>query len=283
MKKIAYFCVKMTPEREQILTEEKIKYKATNFSINPNDPQYHMSFRVTTKDQCWPRIRENFTDKYYPMYFIEFEQNELDEAEWLTFRSKNMKLNSMNWNTFRYTCPKSDDTNIRYSYHEDQLSPFEFSSVKWSNNNHFYSSYEGGFHIIFCDDYACDIINKNGLVGVRFDGVLKYKKNVYLPNVHQMVYPNVLPLESMVLDEAKKEISCPYCGKKKYVINREFRLKIKREFIDESLDFYDTIKMFNMDETGSVHSIPIISKHAYSVLKSHNLIRNLVFEPVILL
>jgi len=263
---------------KNILERFSIKYKI----VRPNEKSSDAYITFTCFDNIvnWQEMKQ-----YLPecnSKWIEYSEIDLSKAEWLTMHSKNMKLNSKNDKTLEFSClieKKIDNFTQVGAHHQKQIAPFYFNPVKWSNNNHFYSSYEGGTEIIFCDDYAKRITQEEKLTGIAFDKVMWYRKNIPLPAIHQLNITHMLPNDALILSEKAKETHCPSCGRKKYILDSLFQLKVKKEYMDNMTDFCKTEDLFG---SGREHPLLLISQHVYDVFKSFGMIRNLVFEPVII-
>ena len=273
MKTQMYYCIAKTAQLVEVLEAYKIKYKT--FEMRANEP--YVTFYVFKEDEAWTQLEKILPPK--PAHGLVFNDEELLNAKWLKLRSTCMKIDSRNPDTFSYICPKNPESPKINKYHQTQVLPFSFSSVKWSNNNHFYSTYEGGYEMIFCDDFAKTFLLENRLRGLEFRNVIWHKKGCVLPNVYQMFFKNELPREAIIPDSRAKEIRCPYCGKIQYFCYNDARLGIKEEYLSEDVDFYITPEMFG--EVG-VYAIPIVSSRVYTALKNAGMTRNLNFEPVVL-
>ena len=275
MKTQMYYNLPFNENIASVLEEHGIKYNHYDFGIERKSP--YMSFYIFKEDSVWDVLKDTLPKKDAHRLF--FTDEELSCAKWLMVRSTNMKIDSLNENTYDYTCPEATDRSKRYGAHQRQIAPFEFKPVKWTTNNHFYACYDGGYYTIFCDDLAKSIIEDNRFVGMRFDDIIWHKKNCILPNVHQMVFETVLPRESIVLDDHVREVACKGCGKIQYFYTNDFRLGIKEMYLSEGVDFYSTPAMFG---EGGVYELSIVSQQVYRTLKDHKMTRNLCFEPVVL-
>lgn len=280
MKTKCYYHFPWTIDLENLLKSynvdyEKIEWKPVEGSVVSYPDT--LKFTIFKEDEKYVEIQSILP--LPNVCWLEFSEKELKEATWLYMRSTNMKIDIEN-NSVDWFCPNNKSSNEKSMFHMTQTMPFEIKPVKWTNNNHFYSSYICGYDVIFCDDYAMNAIKRNNLIGVDFADVMWFKKNQVIPNVHQIKCFNILPTEAFLFDENCKPQKCPTCDKIKYEINQEFRIKIKREYLDDNLDFYSTTDVFSM---GDVSSYTIVSNRVYSALKKENLVRNLKFEPVILI
>lgn len=278
MRTKCYYNLEWNETIESLLKENNVDYKKVewkdtkgsvisypdmiNFTISKEQPAYaEIKDFLPNPNTCW----------------LEFTEKELKESKWLYMRSTNMKIDIQN-DAIDWLCPKNRLFNKKSMFHMTQKDIFEIKPVKWTTNNHFYSSYVCGYDAMFCDDYAMNIMQQNDLKGVVFDNVLQYRNKTVLSNTHHIKCDKILPLEAFLFDENCEERKCPTCGKSKYEINHEFRIKIRKEYLDENIDFFSTPDIFSM---GNVSSYTIVSNRVYTVLKNAKLTRNLNFEPVI--
>ena len=271
MDLIMYYCI--SPDS---VIEDKLKSIGVKYTVDEN----RLTFKLVKDSEKFYTM-----SPYLPNRCIkwkEYTQKELFDAEWLTFRSHNMKLDAMNDNVIEFRCPQNPNLD-RSSYHKKQTMPFEFKPIKWKNNNHIYSSYQGGYYIMFCDDYAKDVIEKNKLSGLKFDKVIWYKKGISLPNAHQMCITNELENDSIVPDVHTTSETCPGCGKKIYITDSETNLQIKKSYLTKGIDFYTTSNIFGYGRHSVANPELLISDRAYRVFKDLGLTRNLTFEPVVLI
>ena len=212
--------------------------------------------------------------------WLYFSDEELCSADWLVMRPKSPKIDSRDESTLEYSCKiekKSGNFVERGAYHHKQVSPFSLSPIKWSANNHIYSAYDGD-NFVFCDDFFRNLLESR-FCGVSFLPVTWWKKNIDLPNAHQLQINNVLPQSALVIPPSVSKSHCPMCGREKYEINSEFILNVKKKYLNASEDFYKTPEIFG---TGRERSLWIVSNKVYVLLKSMKLTRGLIFEPVVL-
>ena len=271
-----YYCVNYDKPIYDELIERGIKVTIDDKISKSSSPQ--MIFKVyTTKEDELNSFTKLVTKYGMGIRDLVFSKKELSEANWLLFRSTNMKLESLSEKTIELGCRKS---RILY-YHTRQVAPYALKPIKWKNNNHFYSSYEGAFKHIFCDDYARALLEKQEFKGLNFGEVLWAHKNISLPDAHQLIITNPLSIEAVLNLDDTVPSHCPICGKKNYDYNHNklFRIEIDKSYLDESQDFYET----DCDFTIGFSPTPflICSQRVYSFLTSMNLTRNLCFEPLI--
>ena len=270
-----YYFIPSNPNIISFLKNNNIKYKVDVDNLW-NTP--HLQFTLYKEEVDWSEACRALPKKN--ACWLVFSDKELDEAEWLTVRTTNMKVDTVDEGTYEYSCLYTGNQGqTKYAHHRKQVAPYECSPIKWKPNNHFYSPYSGGYETIFCDDFAKDIICNHALIGAEFKEIIWRKKNIPLPNAYQMIFPHIIPEEAFIIGEYATKVTCPMCGRVKYQNTQEFRVEIKRAFLDNSIDFYTTAEIF-----GDVREnyFLIASQRAYQTLKRENLIRNLKFEPVIL-
>lgn len=277
MKTVVYFCI-----QNNSIIQEKLEQYHMKYDLFPSGTLFqeeYIRFTLYKEDPAYQALQEILPASSGS--WLDFSKQELEEAPWLAFRSSNMKLNSMNPHTFAFSCPivtRIGNLEEHGAYHQKQVAPYTFKPVKWTSNNHFYSSYEGGYETIFCDDYAKEIFLQNHFQGVVFETVMWYRKDIALPNVHQLCFTNILPTQALLLDKVDI-FECPQCGRKKYIPETTFQLHAKQSYFDPGIDFYSTESIFG---SGREHPILIASNRVYRILRNMKLIRNLCFEPVIL-
>ena len=278
MKTKCYYNFEWTQEIENLLIKHNVDYKKDEWRGTEGSVVSYpdmLNFTINKEDEVYNLIKEHLPKPNTS--WLEFSEKELQKAKWLYVRSTNMKIDIEN-NAVDWLCPNNRSTSKKSMFHMSQTGAFEIKPVKWKNNNHFYSSYTCGYDVIFCDDYAMDFIKQNRFTGIEFDDVIWYKKNQVLPNIHQIKCSSVLPEQAFIFDENCELQKCPTCQKSKYEVNHEFRIKIKREYLDENQDFYTTKDIFSI---GNVSSYTIVSNKVYISLKKSKMTRNLKFEPII--
>lgn len=280
MKTKCYYNFKWDQETEQLLINRGVEYKKEEWKRTEDSVVSYpdmLNFTISKEDEAYDLIKEHLPEPN--SVWLEFNEKELQGAEWLYMRSSSMKIDIEN-NAVDWLCPNNRAANKKSMFHMLQTGAFEIKPVKWKNNNHFYSSYVCGYDVIFCDDYAMDFIMQNKLTGIEFDDVMWHKKNQALQDVHQIKCTNILPEQAFIFDENCELQKCPTCQKVKYELNHEFRIKIKNEYLDDKQDFYTTKDIFSI---GNVSSFTIVSNKVYSALKKAKMTRNLKFEPIIVI
>lgn len=285
MKTKLYYYIPFNPNILEFLEKNHITYKRewTQYpSLNGQcgRKEEYLQFTFNKENIIWGDVERDLPHRN--ACWLVFTPKELNEAKWLTVRTTNMKVDDWGESTFQYSCRFEIDHGHRIAeaaHHHEQVAPYECRPIKWKPNNHFYSPYRGGYETIFCDDFAMQFMQNNALKGVEFGEITWYKKNIPLPDAHQLLFPNVVPKEYIEIGDYAKKLACPMCGRERYEVSAEFRLRIKKEYLDENVDFYRTADIFG---SARESHILIASQRAYSKLKEAGLTRNLCFEPVIL-
>ena len=211
-----------------------------------------------------------------------FDSFELLHSKWLLMRSKNQKLDNKNIEkTYAFSCAYQrtyKNHSEHFAHHRKQVAPFEFTvPIKWGQS-HFLSSVFGGFRTLFCDDIAMQIIRNKGLTGLQFESVIAYKKGGCADNIHQLVFTEQLPNESLVLDSGFIKTTCPDCGRIQYGYHMLSRLQVKESYLSQ-FDFYRTDEIFG---DGFAEPFLIISNKAFRVFVENNIVKNLLFQPLLL-
>ena len=213
--------------------------------------------------------------------WLHFSKEEIACADWLYMYPNTPMLESRDSSTIEFLCKIQTSVGNfiqEGAYHQKQVKPFSLTPPKWTNRNHLYSAYEGD-NFIFCDDFFKRLIEDNGLIGLRFAPVIWWKKNTTLPDTHQLNITNCLPHEAIVVTDMMKEFKCPFCGRQKYEFDSLFRLHLRGEFLDKSVDFYKTPEIFG---TGREHYLLVVSHRVYSLMSSLKIERSWNFHPVII-
>lgn len=267
-----YFCLSYDEDLKKQLTKCGVNVRVPEGVLNSL-----MTFTLYEDQENYAEVKALIpTEKGIGTWI--FTKAEMEEASFLTMRSTNMKLEAKNLGkTYEYSCYSvSHMTGEAFGMHRRQVAPFEFSKpVKWGKN-FFYSSYDGGYETMFCNDVAKATIESEGFSGVRFAPVLRYKKDCILEDIHQVVIDNILPDEALIIDDGFKEIQCSMCGKIRYGMDNVSRIIVRHGFIGKE-DFYVTNELFGETYTSPIN---IISQRAYQALIKKGMGRSMCFQPL---
>ena len=279
-----HYYIKYTEKLLDFLDSKKIKYE---FSVSAGN----ILLDICENNKHFAEFMQFIPEDAFCTKKYVFSKKELDEAKWLTMRCTNQKFEAQSWEeTFEYSCTETRTAiNHRgkpeiheYANHGKQIAPYQFTkaNIKWGKSS-FCGTITGGRDTIFCNDNAVSVIESNGLTGLSFAPVLQHRKNVYLENVHQLVFDNIIPDEKTQMQGLDKVWHCPHCGKKKYMYNSLSRLVIDRDALGEQ-DFYSTEENYHYwsDETRP-QALFIVSQRAYRVLKENRMTGTLEFFPLL--
>lgn len=285
MKITRYYYTEYDEKLHNILLKYNVKVK-----IDEPDVVYktkRMAFTVYENGQGWDEY-ESFLPERINCIDYEYSKKEMNESKWFYVRSTCMKLDNLNENTFEYSCYSEEEYFVagkmrKRVYHELQVEPFAFKPIKWNDRNHIYSAFEGGYDIMFCDDIVKELMMTNNVNGIKFEKVLWAKKNIELPNAHQITTDNIIPDEALVIEGFEKGYvsikKCPICGRITYIPNNAFILGAREEYLDENVDIYRTNYLFGMSRGLPMY---IISQKIYKLLENNKMTRNLKIRPLIL-
>lgn len=195
-----------------------------------------------------------------------FSSQEMDQAEWYIFLATRSVVETKKSDfTYNLRCPFQTSTGIRYR-HKEQINPFITKKTpKWKSNYNFCSTDTGNFSLIFCSDHAKATIIEKDIRGVDFMPVLHKDLITQCENVHELIIPNILSKEALVLVGEYKENTCSSCGQ----IDIEFinlninNIEVKKELIPDGIDAFRTEFTFG---PGHAHREIIISKKFYNIL-----------------
>lgn len=256
-----------------------LESKNTPYKISEIDvSNYYLIVEVAREDEGSSEIIETLSKLTFSTISLEFTEEERLSAEWLNMESTNWKVEN-EYDEFEFFCPAAPEKEIIWGFHHRRVMPIHCRPIKWTNRNHIYGTAYGESDIV-CDDHAYKIISGYNFGGLEFAEVFTLKNQV-MSNAHHMVYKNELPPEALLPDEAQDKIlHCPWCGKIKYDNTHESRIIVKREYLDDKVDFYGTPDMLGFHANAGRRVL--VSQRVYRALKENMLTRNLRFEPVII-
>lgn len=269
--------VKYSEEKEAYLKDRNIPYEITMIM---NKIRAKIWFRINSSMENYEALIKDFEsmgDKY-SWIDVEYNENELDQAEYLWLFPVKQSIDIVNEDNFTYSCQYIDkifgctiyrhatqinDIVIRKEPSTKKRTAFWFESTGWS--------------YIFTDFRVKNLVTSNNLQGIEF-------RDVYLKNgkksevLYQIDSPIRLKEEDLVFENNTKIEKCPNCGRNQYVMKGDQLLHLNGKKIDLNIDLFITDTFFG---EGGGWSNYIISRRFYQLLKKYNLAGGLNLSPVI--
>lgn len=267
-----YHCVwNHNEEDEAFLKQQGVQYewyRETSYSWLIVD--------IDETDPACPKVLEMAKNNLHFRYFT-YTRNDLDTAEYLTVRAKNMSF-------------ALDRENELFELSE-MISPGQYrhqrfinsdlhikKPVKWGQR-HIKATFTLSEAHLFCDDHAAVFFS--GYADLTMQTVYHARTEEAVQNVHYIQFNRVLPLEAICFDREESYI-CPVCGSKTWLIKPDHQLVLMRDKLPKELTFAKTQDIWG---SGGCYSYPlnIISQDAFRAMNQAGLAqKNLVFEPVVL-
>ena len=221
-------------------------------------------------------------------YFPQYTEEERRQGKLLEIRCITAKLDPANYeDVYRETCV-FDRSHIGtdMGHHKIQANPLEIRRMfKWGNSHFFSGSITTGG--LFCDDRAVSIMECAGLKGLQYGPVLKWKTNVPVSNVHQILPSNTIPDGAFIPIRDVEPYTCEICGMQMLRISGKKPLYgIRDELLNCDIDFCRTLPLFldcSAERYSGGRTHYIISQRAYRVLKENKMCRGVEFTPLTLL
>ncbi len=231
---------------------------------------------------------EEAEDVVRTTYFPQYTEEERRQGKWLEIRCITAKLDPTNYgDVYRETCV-FDRSHIGtdMGHHKIQANPLEIRRMfKWGSSHFFSGSITTGG--LFCDDRAVSIMERAGLKGLQYGPVLKWKTNVPISNVHQILPSNTISDGAFMPIRDVEPYTCEMCGMQMLRISGKKPLYgIRGELVNCGIDFYKTLPIF-LDYSSKRHSGGrthyIISQKAYKIFKENKMLRGVEVTPLTLL
>ena len=253
----------------KILAEQKIKFD----DIMGNA----FVFQIYSDNEKIQDILDSLDET--PMIESIFSEEEMEKSNWYTFEATRFDIEtSDNYYTYEYTCPYPSEIGTRYR-HQKQINPFiSKRTPKWKNNYNFCSINTGDCSTIFCSDLARHFLENHGIMGVDFMPVVN-RKGVPTENVHQLIYPNVLPTDALKFIGEYKTIICPTCGTIKYFFKQpmEDNMRIVTELIPPGIDMFVAERAISQGWGGFT---VVVSKKVYNLISKVMKEKHVRFYPL---
>lgn len=220
-----------------------------------------------------------FLPKYDSIKSIEYSKQDIENAEWLTLRSMNTKVQ---WEyedkAFRKNCSYKrlfiKDLYYRHSEQIDILSSSK--AVKWGKRQYF-SGPNAADDLLFCSEKAKELLD-NQWEGLEFWPVKKYNGSKNISDLYQLVFSNTLPIEAIA---GGKSIQCDGCGKRimRFADGID-KLEIRKEYLNLR-KVYRTGDVLNEQLKGcTTFSLNIVSQEFYQYCEANQMNRGMIYEPI---
>lgn len=240
-----------------------------------------VSFDVYESSSQWPYIK-SFYEKYnlFCICDTHFSKDELQNAQWLTVRSKWLNGYPQPENNFKYeTITYSND-----NYCKEcgaglvQVDSFRIrKEPKWSTKNFMMLNWV--FDEIFLNIKAKNILEENDITGISFLPVKNSRGDIILDNIFQLIINT--KIDNGLIDDQphiREMYVCESCGTKKYISNGKGMLKYKKEVFENVFDIVKSSELFG---SGKVATNEIfVNQKVYKLLSDNKLDRALCFEPI---
>jgi len=249
---------------QQNITCEKTEIMTT-FELSESNIHFHSVYEYLLRHNIEPISIE-----------VSFSRKEIEEAEWLSVRS-----------TWRlgYPQPQHDMQYRNTTYDSSdfceecgnglvQRDNFIFKKEpNWGTRNFFMTNWV--HDELFISEKAVSILQDSGVSGFFYNDVLNPSRRI-MGKVKQIYIKNYLS-KGLQYNSIKKEILCPKCNSKKFILSPEFIEYDKKVFSNVEFDILKTKEKFG--EITCI-SLIIITQKLYKTLCEHKLDRGLVFTPI---
>ncbi|MBE6617816.1 MAG: hypothetical protein E7627_07770 [Ruminococcaceae bacterium] len=264
------------PDLLKYILDNKIKCKYKYGDV-------FISFDMYESDPHWEFIHNSYTALNSGRALAEtvFSKKELNNAEWLSLRSK--------WHN-GYPQPEESfgyENNITYSNEKlcskcgaglKQIGSFRLKKQpNWGNKHFFMLNWV--FDELFVDGVGKNILEKEGISGISFLDAKNKRGTEILEDTYQIIIHNRLKPGLITERRSIDDIYvCAECGVPKYHPTGMGMLAFKKEIFDGAPDIVKTAEIF-----GWGHAAPteiIVSQKVYQTITKNKLERSLVFEPI---
>lgn len=248
------------------------------------DTKSRIGVAYVYEEEDWKDTLYNFIQKETSGTLIDavYTKAEFDKAKWLSIRSKFR---------FEYPQPEDDFTYEKYTYDDNnscevcgcglvQKESFRVNKApKWGKRHFLMLNWVEDE--LFVNTLAKDCININDIKGFRYLDVINHKKNTKFDDFYQMYVEKILDPGMTNLEQSVKLVrKCDTCNSVKYICTGR-GISFKKE-VFENIDT-DIIKSYERFGDGHMCASEIIvSKKLFDMIKSNNLDKDLVFEPITL-
>ncbi len=268
--KYHYSCI-YRYELQRLLEQNNVKYETSSFPFLKKGS--YLTFDLYEEDAAFKEIAKEIDSTELCFRQIEYLEEDLLNAEWLTVRCSNASIDLAREDSI-FRCYDG--------CHHREISGSTFylnKPVRWGNK-HFVASYDLGVEYLFCDERARNILEKRN-IPVHFEPILHSRTGAKMEDVYYLNICDVLPEESIIFRGEENRVICPTCGRIRYGIGGDYQLCIRKDALVNCNTICKTACIFAL---GQYYFTPLnlVSQALYRDLKMNQLIRNLTIEPVII-
>ena len=273
VKKHIVFGCKECPELLRFLKKNEIPYEDGSPIV----------LDISDQSPFWPAIQA-YVNKYEKTIICLsetcFTKSELKAAQWLRVRCK--------WRN-GYPQPEDGFGYEKITYTDEchckecgsglaQIDSFRMKKEpKWGKRH--FMALNWVEDELFANETAKALLQDARFSGIEFREVRNKNGSQVLPDVYQLVIPNLLDAGLEPDRPSVDEIHiCPYCGVAKYHPTGIGMLAFKGDIFHNAPDIVKTTEVFGWGHSASREIL--IRQNVYQFLTANHLDRGLVFEPV---
>ena len=274
MKEKWSFFERYSKKLEMLLNELGVKYKILgddiimarmiSFCVDKNTATESQLLRVTHSK---------------PIITKEFSKRELERASYLTLFPTKLSIEILNTDTaYQFRCRrKTVFGEIRFE-HREQIEPLIVGNDSFATSVTFYTA-TTGFSELFAHRRFYELVKENQLTGIDFWPVFCIRNhNTIQSELYQVFAEEVIPFDSIMINDQSEIKKCSICGQKKIVYKQEEQLVLKGSREGLTKDFYMTESVFG---EGLSFPMYIISHNLYELICSADMKKNVKLMPVV--
>ena len=273
-----HYYLEATPRLMNFLNEYNVPY---DLSRLPEASNNICTFDLYEDKDSFEKFKRQFpfVSRFNSIKSVEYSKKDIEDAEWLTIRNKNIKVQwEYEENAFHRTCSyKRPFIKELYYRHSEQVDVLSVSKpVKWGKRQ-FFSGPNAADDIIFCSEEAKELLNGKWQ-GLEFWPVKKCNNSKYTSDLYQLFFVESLPIEAISGDS----VICDICGRKMiYITEATYQLKIRKEYLRNRNKVYKTGDvLIGQRKNYTTFSVNIVPKEFYQFCEKRQMNRGMVYEPI---
>lgn len=272
-----HFCLEKQNRLVEFLERYHVIYDVTEISKSSL-----CTFQLYEDQEAYRRFKKQFPMalRYDSLKMIEYSKSDIENAEWLIVRNKSTKVT---WNydekAFYSSCSYKKFLCKEMQYkHPEQVNILSSTrAVKWSTRQ-FFSGPNSADDIIFCSEKARQILD-NKWQGLEFLPVKKSNTSQYIPDLYQLFFKKILPVEAI---RGGVFMTCRNCGKKMIRISKElYQLEFDKKYFLNPYSVYTTGNVLTTGLKGNeTFFLNIVSQEFYQYCEKYQMNRGMIYEPI---